>query len=137
MDKVILSQHDQRWTVLLRKSEPFPFESTHPVESKEYWDGLLQWDMENRAFHKGEYHFYLHQDGRWLQTTHGDNGWTGYFDTKEQAVEAIHKAGINEWEDHSKINWSDPTTWPSSMRERMKPHEESKISEPEIVVLPT
>lgn len=40
------------------------------------------------------YTFYLHNDGRWLSTTQSEKGWSGYYQSREDAQAALDKYGL-------------------------------------------
>lgn len=139
MDRTIIEKHvayaddpeglGGKWRVFRQMSEPFPFTSTHPPESVGYWNDLIDWDMR-RAFRNGyPFYYFLHLDGKWRESLKSDEGWTGYFPTKEEAIVGLKAAGIEEYEDWSVIDWSQPETWLSSLKEKMEKKNECDGSE--------
>ena len=68
-------------------------------------------------------------DGKWRESTKSDEGWTGYLPTKEDAIAGLKAVGVEEYEDWSLIDWSDPKTWPSYFAEKMEKKNECDGSE--------
>ena len=132
MDRIIIKKHSDtpddpeelngKFHAMRQRSEPLPLKSIHEITSVGYWNDLVTWDLQ-RAFHEGPFSYYLHADGEWRTSTKSDQGWTGYFNTKEELIAALQKVGIIKYEDWTMIDWGHPETYPTSLKEKMHKNE--------------